>query len=207
MSDDLDIKPEMFWIDLETTGLDADRDRPLEIGAVLTDRYLRYVDTFHALIWEDVASYQESVTHAVDFVKDMHTKNGLFKDLDDPHTHKLTRLEVDRAILQWLHAHGVEKETLPMAGSSIGSLDRPFVLKHFTMLNSFLHYRNIDISSIKELCRMWRPDLLDALHDEQPSDAKWHRVLEDCEGSISEYKFYIQTGFIQIPTEEFVKIR
>lgn len=201
------IKPEMFWIDLETTGLDAQTDVPLEIGVVLTDKYLNVVDTWQCLVWEENEKFLMAKANCIPFVKDMHVTNGLWVDLDDPHRHKLERGTIDGVLIDWLSGSGIEPGTLPMAGSSIGSLDRPFVQEHFPALNEFLHYRNIDISSVKELCRLWRPDILEAFQKEQPSEAKWHRVLEDCAGSIEEYKFYIQSGFIEIPTAEFLKIK
>lgn len=201
------LKPEMFWIDLETTGLDAQTEVPLEIGVILTDRYLNTVDSWKAIIWEDTGLYIKAARDCVDFVKDMHTKNGLWADIDDPHTHVLERKTIDEVLCDWLELSGVEPRTFSMAGSSIGSLDRPFVQEHFPKLNEFLHYRNIDISSIKELCRIWRPDLLEAYEKQAPSEAKWHRVLEDAQGSIDEYKFYIQSGFIQIPTSDFLKVQ
>lgn len=197
-------KPEMFWIDLETTGLDSRTDVPLEIGIVLTDRYLEVVDYWQAVIMEN----DFDLDSMPDIVKIMHQRSGLLEDIavkDFP----LSRDRADKSIIQWLtERHGIEKSTLPMAGSSIGSLDRPFVQQHFPRLNEFLHYRNIDISSIKELARIWRPDLIEGWDQESGGkEAATHRVIDDCRNSIAEYKFYIQAGFINIPTSDYVKIK
>lgn len=196
-------KPEMFWIDLETTGLDARSDVPLEIGIILTDRYLEVVDYYSSVIMEN----DFDLDSMPDIVKVMHQRSGLLEDIARGDFF-LSRERADKNIVHWLtEDHGIEKGTLPMAGSSIGSLDRPFTQQHFPRLNAFLHYRNIDISSVKELARIWSPELVD-LWDEVSGgkEAATHRVIDDARNSIEEYKFYIKQQFINIPTKDYVKI-
>ena len=186
---------EMFWIDLETTGLDANWDVPLEMAVVLTDKHGNTIDSWDTLVWDDgERQYQDAWNEMPDIVKAMHQQSGLTAALNDPHGDApLSRQEVDRMVVNWLARHGVEPFTLPMSGSSVGSLDRPFVIQHFPSLNKFLHYRNIDISSTKEIVRMHRPALLEDAEAELGTKAdSFHRALQDTLASIKEYQFYLR---------------
>lgn len=185
-------KPEMLWIDLETTGLRADEEVPLELGLMLTDKWGAEIASWKTLIWE--ASYVDYKANADDFVLNMHTENGLWDDLANFSVR--TRRSAAEEAVKWLVANGVEKFTLPMCGSSIGSLDRPFAIKHLPELHEFFHYRNIDISSVRELCRLHNPMLLKRIEaDIKDSYLEKHRVLEDIQDSIVLYRALYENFF------------
>lgn len=198
---DNDVKPDlrMLWIDLETTGLDPEFDVPLEIGLTLTDQWGDIGPTFKTLVFEDDAHWHaaEQRGRALPIVNDMHTKNNLWSDLDEFDV--ATCAEAEEAICHWLQAQQVEFGKLPMCGSSIGSLDRPFVQTYFPNLNKAFSYRNIDISSVKEICRRVNPELAARIREEEEKrsgrDNKAHRVLEDIEASIFEYTLYVENFF------------
>lgn len=190
----------MCWFDMETTGLEARLDVPLELGMVLTDEWGEsQEDTeWKTLVWEeDDKIFQEGVKrgHHNDFVRNMHQKSGLWKDLRT--FEPLTRDRADTAAVSWLKSQGVKQGELAMSGNSIGSLDRPFALIHFPKLNAFLSYRNIDMSSIKELVRLTNPGLYENLKpiigDKSMAD---HRVLGDCYAAIREYQAYLDNYLI-----------
>jgi oligoribonuclease (3'-5' exoribonuclease) len=181
----------MVWIDMETTGLSAQDDVPLELGLAISDEWGKIYASIKWLVWEDAKDFQMGIKRGRDwsFVNDMHTKSGLWRDLEGFETD--VRAAVDADAVRWLKENGVEKDQLPLAGSSIGSLDRPFCLIHFPELNEFLSYRNIDISTIKELCKRNNPELYQNLEPliGTKADAT-HRVLDDIDASIREYQVY-----------------
>lgn len=178
-------KPEMGWIDLETTGLRADSQVPLELGLMLTDKWGAEIASWKTLIWEPkFVSYKE---HADAFVQNMHTENELWNDLANFGTR--SRHDAANAAVQWLESQGVEKFTLPMCGSSIGSLDRPFAIEHLPELHEFFHYRNIDVSTVRELCKMHNPTLMERIEaDIKDGYQEKHRVLEDIQDSVLLYR-------------------
>lgn len=186
-----------LWIDIETTGLNADTDIPLEVGLMLTDMYgdNRYSRSW--LIQEFNDDWAEALRRGMEheIVGPMHQRSGLWADLSSASlSNTVTRSQASVQMIGWLSEHNVERGTLPLFGSSIGSLDRPFVLKHFPEFNEFTHYRNIDISTIKELCRRHNPTVFAAKEDHievEDLDGGEHRVLNDIRYSIAEYKFYV----------------
>lgn len=192
---------EMCWIDLETTGLDARGDIPLEVGIKLTDRFGEVTAAeWKTLVWESSLDWSKvmglGAAHSI--VGPMHQKSGLWDDLLEQRGKTTrTRAETDEYLCDFLTGHEVRFGTLPMSGSSIGSLDRPFAQEHFPNFNAALSYRNIDISSIKELCKMHNPVLFENL---QPiigsKDDAAHRVLEDIDSSIIEYQAYLDNFLI-----------
>lgn len=191
-----DIK--MNWLDMETTGLEANLDVPLELGMILTDEWGNELHSWQTLVWEeDDKVFQRGVKRGKlnEFVCAMHEKSGLWSDLETFDT--MTRDEADQAAVDWLKSKGVEQGQLAMSGNSIGSLDRPFALIHFPKLNAFLSYRNIDMSSIKELVRLTNPDLYENLKPiigtKENAD---HRVLGDCRAALAEYKAYLEEYLI-----------
>lgn len=184
---------EMIWGDLETTGLDANQDVPLELALVATDRYGRVIAEKSWLVYEHgTPDYLLGMSRlkGEKFVLDMHTENGLLDDLKNEQTY--TRHVVDTLAVKWLDELAVADRTIPLSGSSVGSLDRPFILQHFPKLNMKLHYRNIDISSVKELCRLRNPILLENIQTAYSavSNGVAHRALDDCYASIDEYLAY-----------------
>ena len=186
---------EYCWIDLETTGLNAHAEVPLEIGLKLTDEWGEGGPSKTWLINENTDYYRTRIAagkeHEV--VGPMHLKSGLWEDLSGMQS---TRQHIDDAAYRWLVGEGVEPNILPLCGNSVGSLDRPFLLVHFPILNEFLHYRNIDISSFKEVCRRVNPELFSKLRDiADNKESAIHRPLADIDASITEYQGYVENFF------------
>lgn len=191
------MKPTMCWFDIETTGLDANKDVPLEMGIVLTDDWGGEIASAKCLIMETNFVYEIGITRgkANNYVRNMHEESGLWDDLAC--YPKLTRNETELKMIQFLKDWGVEAGTLAMCGNSIGSLDRPCTLVHFPNLNEFLHYRNIDMSTIKEICRRVNPGLFENIKPfVENKEAATHRVLDDCRASIREYQVYLEEFLI-----------
>jgi oligoribonuclease len=184
-------------VDMETTGLDANSDVPLEIGVALIDKDGNVLDTYQTLVWEPGPDYSIAMGMAAanEFVGPMHEKSGLWDDLLEKRGKEtLSREEADYHLVSWLADHEVGQ--IPMLGNSIGSLDRPFALVHFPNFNKALSYRNIDMSSIKELVKVHNPTLWERLKpiigDKSNAD---HRVMGDIEACLVEYKAYIDNFF------------
>jgi oligoribonuclease len=179
------MNPEMLWIDLETTGLRADSCVPLELGLTITDKWGAEIASWKTLIWE--ASFVDYKNNADDFVLNMHTENGLWDDLGKFSVR--TRASAEDAAIAWLGYNGIDPFTLPMCGSSIGSLDRPFAIEHLPRLHEFFHYRNIDVSTVRELCKILNPSLMEKItEDIADKYSEKHRVLEDIQDSITLYR-------------------
>lgn len=189
-------------VDMETTGLDAELDVPLEVGIKLIDAVGYVLAEESWFVWENGDDFQRAVSRGRDnrYVDEMHTKSGLWKDLEKidhaelPHTH---RERVDELMCDFLMEHEVRWGTLGMMGNSIGSLDRPFTIRHFPGLNEALGYRNIDMSSFREVMKRTNPVLLENLKPILGSkeDAS-HRVLDDIDACITEYRAYLQEFLI-----------
>lgn len=189
----------MAWVDMETTGLEASKDVPLELGIILTDEWGNKINLASWLVWEENdISFQAGVKrgHENEFVEPMHTASGLWSDLENS-PDVFSRDEVDDMVVDFLLDNHVELGTLPMCGNSIGSLDRPFTLVHFPRFNKALNYRNVDMSSLKEICKMVNPGLFENLKPiiGTKADAT-HRVLDDCDASIREYQTYLEEFLI-----------
>lgn len=174
-------KIERNWIDLETTGLSPNDEVILELGLVLTDRWGEVVDQESWLIYED--GYEGVIEHAIPYVKEMHDKSGLWADSRAAGS---PLLDVETEALGWLDDHGVKVGQLPMCGNSVG-FDRAFIELHMPTLFKNFHYRNIDVSTLKECCR----DLNPLVFAQLPAKKEAHRALPDLEETIAEYKFYI----------------
>jgi oligoribonuclease len=184
------------FTDIETTGLDAYAHVPLEIAVVLTDEWGYQVAECSYLVHDGTAAFKQEVAggKAHPIVGPMHEKSGLWHDLD--HREMLSNwgsiYEVDIHLEKFLKENEVEPGTVPMAGNSIGSLDRPFVLAHFPKFNQALSYRNVDMSSFKEVCKKVNPSLYANL---EPiignKDNASHRALDDAKASIAEYRAYL----------------
>lgn len=198
---DEDVPAELCWVDFETTGLDSDPESiPLEIGVVITDKYCVPRASFQSLIME--ADWQNKLARAPQVVRDMHDKSGLTQHLirtkerlpagwfdRNSWMYDLSSTEVNKQLFEFLHEHGGGEKQTPMAGSTI-NFDRHFMQLFLPHCNEYLHYRNVDVTSVKNLCRMHNSRVYAAL-PQTPADQKWHRPLHDLYGSMTEYLFYL----------------
>lgn len=173
------IEQPLVWIDLEMTGLDPDRDVVVEIATIVTDGTLDRVERGPDLV---IAAPQRALDAMEDVVRTMHTRSGL---LDEIAASQLTVRDAEDATLEFVRAHVPKPATAPLAGNSVHA-DRMFLRRYMPTLEAYLHYRNVDVSTLKELARRWRPELL----DEAPEKAERHRALDDIVESIAELRFY-----------------
>jgi len=182
------VRDELVWIDCEMTGLDLGSDKLIEIAALVTDADLNVLgDGIDVVIHADDAA----LSSMIDVVKDMHSRSGL--------TNEVRASAVDLAtaeamVLDYIHKHVKAPKTAPLAGNSIAT-DRSFIARDMPALDAFLHYRMIDVSSIKELCRRWYP----RIYFGQPPKGLAHRALADIHESIRELQYYRRTAFVPQP--------
>lgn len=183
-------------VDLETTGLSAQENIPLEFGIKLIDKEGFAFASASWLIWEANQDWAIEMGKgaANQFVGPMHQKSGLWDDLIKQRGKTTrTRADLDNELCDWLTANDVRFGEVPMMGNSIGSLDRPFVLQHFPKFNSALSYRNIDISTLKEICKAVNPTLFENLRPIIGNKSMaTHRVLDDINACIVEYRAYLE---------------
>ena len=168
----------LVWLDLEMTGLDVDRHVIVEIAALVTDDDLEPVDDGIDLIVHQPPS---ALAEMDDFVRAMHTKSGLLPEIE---ASTLSLADAGAQVLDYVRAH-VGEGSSPLCGNSIG-VDRRFLDRQLPELDKFLHYRSIDVSSFKELCRRWYPKV----YKGRPDKTETHRALADVLESIAEMKYY-----------------
>ncbi len=166
----------LVWLDMEMTGLDPDTCVPIEIAIIITTKNLEELHAYHAVIHQDAAA----LAPMNDFVRNMHTENRL---LEKVATSTTSLEEADAAIAAVVAEHCPEGEGL-LSGNSIHQ-DRRFIARYFPKLEANLHYRMVDVSTLKELVRRWYGD--DALFPKPDSD---HTALADTRQSIAELAFY-----------------
>lgn len=166
------------------TGLDPDKDVIVEIATIVTDDDLNVVAEGPDLV---IGASADQLAAMGEFVTEMHTKSGL---IDAVKHSSVTVAQAEAATLAFLKEHISESGKVPLSGNSIGT-DRRFLQEYMPALEAFFHYRNVDVSTLKELARRWRPDLLDA----QPEKATTHRALDDVRESIAELVHYRATLF------------
>ena len=166
-------------MDLEMTGLDPDTDVVVEIATLITDDDLAIVAEGPDLV---VHQPPEVLNRMGDFVRAMHTKSGLLEAIE---TSTTTLAEASEATMTFLREHIDEARTVPLCGNSIGT-DRRFLLRWLPEIEEFLHYRSIDVSTIKELARRWHPEVLKSA----PDKAGGHRAMDDIRESVAELRHY-----------------
>jgi len=166
-------------MDLEMTGLDPTTDVIVEIASLVTDDELNIVAEGPDLVVHQPESALESMA---DVVRSMHTRSGL---LDQIRASTLDLGEAGRQTLDFLRAHIPEERTVPLCGNSIGT-DRRFLATWLPDIENFLHYRSVDVSTIKELARRWHPDVVAAA----PRKVGTHRALDDIRESVEELRYY-----------------
>lgn len=182
------VRDELVWIDCEMTGLDLGSDRLIEIAVLVTDSELNILgDGIDVVIHAE----EDALTSMVDVVTQMHTKSGL---IDEVRTSTIDLATAETMALDYIREHVKQAKTAPLCGNSIAT-DRGFLARDMPKLDDYLHYRMIDVSSIKELCRRWYP----RIYFGQPEKGLAHRALADIEESIRELKYYRQTAFVPPP--------
>jgi len=172
----------LAWLDLEMTGLDVTRHVIVEVAMLVTDAQLAPLDD-----GIDVVVHQppEALAEMNDLVQAMHTRSGLLAEIE------ASRVSLDEAgeqALAYLRGHIPEPGRVPLCGNSIG-VDRRFLDRQLPALDAYLHYRSIDVSSLKELCRRWYPDV----YKGRPGKRETHRALDDVRESIAELAYYRDT--------------
>src|SRR5580692_4435493 len=177
----------LVWIDCEMTGLDLSRDALVEIACIVTDGELVAMDEGIDVLIKPPALALEGMA---DVVREMHTSSGLLEELDAG----VTLAEAEDLVLSYIRQHVPESRKVPLCGNSI-STDRTFLARDMPELDSFLHYRMVDVSSIKELARRWYPRAYFA----SPEKRGGHRALADIRESIRELRYYREAVFVPQP--------
>lgn len=182
------VRDELVWIDCEMTGLDLGSDRLIEIAALVTDADLNVLgDGVDVVIHADDAA----LNGMVDVVARMHRSSGLTEEV------RASTIDVataEQLVLDYIREFVPQAKTAPLAGNSIAT-DRGFLARDMPALDDYLHYRMIDVSSIKELCRRWYPKI----YFGQPEKGLAHRALADIEESIHELRYYRRIAFVPPP--------
>jgi len=183
----IDISDHLVWIDCEMTGLNPDLDCLVEIAVVITDSELNVVDEGIDLVIKPRADSLEQMN---DFVRNMHTTSGLINEFENG----LELEEAERLVLEYIQRLIPNAKDAPLAGNTIGT-DRMFISKYMPQVDAHLHYRSIDVSSIKELSRRWYP----RVYFQLPKKTGDHRALADILESIKELRYYRETVFVGLP--------
>lgn len=182
------VRDELVWIDCEMTGLDLSSDKLIEIAVLVTDGELNILgDGVDVVIHADEAA----LSGMVPVVTEMHSRSGL---TDEVRASTVDIAAAEAEVLDYIRSHVKQAKTAPLAGNSIAT-DRGFLARDMPALDSYLHYRMIDVSSIKELCRRWYP----RIYYGQPAKGLAHRALADIHESIRELKYYRGTAFVPQP--------
>ncbi len=175
-------------MDLEMTGLDPATEVIVEIATLITDDELNVIAEGPDL----VVHQPETMLVAMDpFVVQMHTSSGLLTAIRES---TITLAQAGAQTLEFIKKHVPEPRTIPLCGNSIGT-DRRFLSKYLPEIENYLHYRSVDVSTIKELVKRWYP----GLEISRPAKAGAHRALDDVQESIRELKFYRENVFNEMP--------
>ncbi|MCU1367919.1 MAG: orn [Ilumatobacteraceae bacterium] len=179
----------LVWMDLEMTGLDATKDVIVEIATIVTDDELNIVAE-----GPDLVVHQSDETLAImdKFVFDLHTRSGLLPAIK---ASTISLEDAGAATLAFIKEHVPVQRTVPLCGNSIG-MDRRFLTAYLPDIENWLHYRSIDVSSVKELVRRWYPQVKNDLPHKNGS----HRALDDIRASINELQFYRERAFLPAPS-------
>jgi oligoribonuclease len=177
----------LVWIDCEMTGLDVEHDALIEVACLVTDGELSLLDTGIDVIIKPPA---EALDQMSDVVRTMHTTSGLLADLPGG----ATLAEAAEAVLAYVKQHVPEPRKVPLCGNSIAT-DRWFIARDMPQLDGYLHYRMVDVSSVKELARRWYPRAYFA----SPVKRGGHRALADITESVQELRYYREAIFVPQP--------
>ncbi len=177
----------LVWIDCEMTGLDLGRDALVEVACIVTDGELNQLDEGVDIV---IKPPPESLEQMSEVVREMHTASGLLQALSGG----VTLAEAEAIVLEYIRGHVSEPKKAPLCGNSIAT-DRSFIARDMPVVDAFLHYRMIDVSSIKELARRWYPRVYFASPEKQGG----HRALADITESIRELRYYRAAVFVPQP--------
>jgi oligoribonuclease len=177
----------LVWVDCEMTGLDLINDELIEVAALVTDANLNVLGDGVDLV---IKPSHRALGQMGDFVRGMHESSGLLNALDGG----LSMAEAEHRILDYVRAFVAEPGKAPLAGNTIGT-DRAFLARDMPTLERHLHYRSVDVSSIKELVRRWYP----RVYYQAPAKAGNHRALADVQESIEELRYYREAVFVAQP--------
>ncbi len=177
----------IVWIDCEMTGLSLTDDALIEVAALVTDYELNQLGDGVDIV---IRPPDAALAQMTDFVRAMHTTSGLLRELADG----VSLAEAEDAVLSYVRTHVPEARKAALGGNTIGT-DRGFLARDMPTLEAFLHYRVIDVSSIKELARRWYP----RVYFNAPAKVGGHRALSDIRESIDELRYYRQTVFVPPP--------
>ena len=178
----------LVWIDCEMTGLDLTHDALIEVAVIVTDGELEPLDEGLDVI---VHAPDDVLDAMIPFVRDMHASSGL---TDEVRASTVGMDEAQKLVLDYVKSHVPDERSAPLCGNSIAT-DRGFLARDMPELDTFLHYRMIDVSSIKELAKRWYP----RVYQSQPRKGLAHRALADILESIRELRFYRATLFVPLP--------
>lgn len=178
----------LVWIDCEMTGLDLSVDELIEVACLVTDGELNVQGEGVDVL---VKASQKAMDHMGEFVTQMHTKSGLLEELK---TCTTTMGEAQQQVLEYIKKYVPQERKAPLAGNTIGT-DRTFLAKDMPQLEAWVHYRNVDVSSFKELARRWYP----RAYYQAPGKHGNHRALADIQESIEELKYYRETIMVPEP--------
>ena len=181
------INDRLVWIDCEMTGLDLTRDALIEVAVLVTDSELNVLGEGIDVVIKPPA---EAVEQMLPVVREMHTVSGLLDELQ----HGLDLADAQQRVLEYVRRHVPEARKAPLAGNTVGT-DRGFLARDMPTLESHLHYRVVDVSSIKELVRRWYP----RVYFQAPPKTGNHRALGDIKDSIEELRYYRATVFVPLP--------
>ena len=188
-------QPNLVWVDCEMTGLDTAKDVLVEIAVLVTDSELNIIGDGVDVV---IKATPEQISNMDEFVTKMHTDSGLIKQIPNG----ISASEAEELILKYLENAGVASGKSPLAGNSV-YVDRMFIARDMPKLSEYLHYRTVDVSSIKELTRRWYPKV----YFNSPAKTGNHRALGDIKDSIAELAFYRKTVFVAAPGPESADIK
>ncbi len=181
------MKDLLVWVDCEMTGLDLGLDALVEVAALVTDAELNVLGTGVDLVIKPSGSALDQMS---DFVREMHRGSGLLSALDDG----LTMAEAETRVLDYVREFVPDPRKAPLAGNTIGT-DRAFLARDMPTFEHHVHYRSVDVSSIKELVRRWYP----RVYYQSPAKSGNHRALADVQESIEELRYYRAAVFVPPP--------
>lgn len=178
--------PNLIWVDCEMTGLNLKKDVLVEIAVLVTDSQLNILGAGIDLVIKVEQHYLDEMG---EFVRDMHTASGLLPEIPNG----VSLHQAEEQILEYLKKYAPDAGKSPLAGNSV-SVDRNFIARDLPLFNEYLHYRTVDVSSIKELARRWYPRVYFAA----PKKTGNHRALGDIQDSIEELEYYRNSIFIPL---------